>query len=100
MTTPNMKRSSAVFRLKQNYKKLDSEDYQYSHNLRIYFGCVHSVSTITLSDLSYILTGFNAARSTAAPSQSIAMEPEQQKKTVLIMEHIAGVWADDNDATH
>ncbi len=27
MTTSNMKRSSAVFCFKQNYKKLDSEDY-------------------------------------------------------------------------
>ncbi len=85
-----MKRSSAVFCLKHNNEKLDSEDY--AHNLRVYFGCVHSLSTITLSYLSYILTGLNAASSTAAPSQSIAMTPEQQKKPVQTGEHIAGVW--------
>ena len=55
MSTSNMKRSSAVFRLKKNYKNLDSEDY--AHNLKVYFGFVSSVSQITLSDLSYILTG-------------------------------------------
>jgi len=67
MSTSNMKRSSAVFRLKKNYKKLDSEDY--AHNLRVYFGCVNSVNTVTLSDFSYILTGLNAACSNAAPTQ-------------------------------
>ena len=87
MSTSNMKRSSAVFRLKKNYKKLDSEDY--AHNLRVYFGCVNSVNTVTLSDFSYILTGLNAACSTAAPTQNELTEPEQQKNTVQTREHIA-----------
>ena len=51
MTTSNMKRSSAVFRLKENYKKLDSEDN--AHNLRVFFGCIDSVNIITLSDWSH-----------------------------------------------
>ena len=96
MTSSNMKRSSPLFRLKKNYKKLDSEDY--AHSLKIYSGCVHSVKTITLSDLSYILTGLNAACSTAAPAQNKFTEPEQ-KRAIQTGEHIAGVWADENDAT-
>ena len=48
MTTSNMKTSSAVFRLKKDYKNLDSEDY--AHNLRVYFGCFNAVNTVSLSD--------------------------------------------------
>ena len=98
MSTSNMKRSSAVFRLKKNYKNLDSDDY--AHNLKVYFGCVSSVSQITLSDLSYILTGLNAAASTAVTSEKECQEEESQiHKTFKIGEHIAGVWSDENDAT-
>ena len=99
MSTSNMKRSSAVFRLKKNYKKLESDDY--AHNLRVYFGCINSVSTITLSDFSYILTGLSAACSTAAPTlnNNNTTEPTHQRKKIQIGEHIAGVWADDNDTT-
>ena len=35
----------------------------------------------------------------AAPTQNELTEPEQQKNTVQTGEHIAGVWADENDAT-
>ena len=109
MTTSNMKTSSAVFRLKKDYKNLDSEDY--AHNLRVYFGCVNAVNTISLSDFSYILTGLNAAcsstavptqntsSSTEVPTENTSTEPEKVTKTVQTGEHIAGVWADDNDAT-
>ena len=48
-----MKRSSAVFHLKKNYKNLDGEDN--AHNFKIYFTCVTSLNQI--ADFSYILTG-------------------------------------------
>lgn len=69
-STSNMKKSSAVFKLKKNYKRLDTEDY--AHNLKLYFGCINSVNTITLADFSYILTGLNAACSTLTSSNAIS----------------------------
>ena len=97
MTTSNMKRSSAVLRLKENYNKLASEDN--AHNLRVFFGCIDSVNIITLSDFSYILTGLNTACSTTeTPPQNKVTEPDQQM-TVQTGEHVASVWADENDAT-
>ena len=65
---------------------------------------------MSISDFSYILTGLNAAcsstavtrntsSSTEVPTENTSTEPEQVTKTVQTGEHIAGVWADDNDAT-
>ena len=44
-STSSMNRSSAVFRMKKNYKRLDAEDY--AHNLRLYFGWINFLNTIT-----------------------------------------------------
>ena len=60
LSTSSMKRSSDVFRLKKDHITLDSEDY--AHNLKAYFGCIHSINTISLESFSAILTGLNAAR--------------------------------------
>ena len=58
-STSNMKRNSMIFRLKKNAKNLDSEEY--AHNLKTYFGCTNSVQTLTLADLSFVLTGLSSA---------------------------------------
>ena len=99
-----MKRSSSIFKLKKNYKNLENDDY--AHNLKMYFGCLNSVKTITLEDFSYILTGLNAANSTvntAAPSvsnsdNSIPVEVLPSGAYNLHQGfHVAGVWSDDSD---
>ena len=58
-STSNMKRTSIIFRLKKNAKNLDSEEY--AHNLKTYFGCANSVQSLTLADLSLVLTGLSSA---------------------------------------
>ena len=77
-----------------------------------YFGCLTSVKTISLADLSYILTGLNAASTTTVILTS-ALNLEQpdlkQPASQQLSEfgqhnlqqgvHIAGVWPDDSDAT-
>ena len=92
-STVSMKRSSEVFRLKKNYKNLDSEDY--AHNLKIYLGCLNSVNRITLEDFSYILTGLNAAHCGEISTSDSTTEPHK----VNIGEHIVGVWADEHDTS-
>lgn len=99
MSTSNMKRSSALFRLKKNYANLSCEDY--AHNLRLYFGCVNSISTITRDDFSYILTGLNAALNTDNDSPEVLLQPyqESQNHTLKIGSHIAAVWSNEADST-
>ena len=112
LSTSNMKRSSAIFKLKKNYKNLDNDDY--AHNLRLYFGCLSSVKTISLEDFSYILTGLNAANDTAninvltSESNSAQADVEQTVSNDVSGfgphnlhqgVHVAGVWSDDTDAT-
>lgn len=114
-STSNMKRSSPVFRLKKNYKKLENEDY--AHNLRLYFGCINSISTITVADFSYILTGLNAASSNlvqtelasvyppAEPAEQLqALQPSAdlqpgKSRELQTGAHIAGMWSDEADPT-
>ena len=101
LSTSNMKRSSVLFRLKKNYKNLISEDY--AHNLRLYFGCVNSISTITRDDLSQVLTGLNAALITSESDRSVQQVSQtnlQPANTELkIGSHVAGVWSNEADPT-
>lgn len=95
LSCSNMKRSSTVFRLKKNYKNLESVDY--AHNLKAYFGCVTSIKQITLADFGYILTGLNAASVPGINTETdneVADSVQPQPG-----EHIAGVWADEKDPT-
>ena len=98
LSTSNMKRSSVVFRLKKNYQRLCSEDY--AHNLKLYFGCVTSVSTITRADLSYILTGLNAANTSNETDQSSSqINSESSRGQLKIGSHVAGVWSNEDNCT-
>lgn len=94
LSTSSMKRSSDVFRLKKDHITLDSEDY--AHNLKVYFGCIHSINTISLESFSAILTGLNAARNNNI--SNISTEPKKALLTLTLQtgEHVAGVWSDDN----
>ena len=94
LSTSSMKRSSDVFRLKKDHITLDSEDY--AHNLKAYFGCIHSINTISLESFSAILTGLNAARNNNI--SNISTEPKKALLTLTLQtgEHVAGVWSDDN----
>ena len=109
-----IKKSSAIFRLKQNYKLLEAEDY--AHNLKLYFGCISSVKTISLKDFSYILTGLNAAstetlKAKVKKSKGNKPKPKKVSEEEVLDEcerdgninlqpgsHVAAVWADDFDA--
>ena len=98
-----MKRASPIFKLKKNFKNLDNEDY--AHNMKIYFGCLNSVKSISLADFSYILTCLNAANDTSTSehhsteNQITEETPEFGRHNLQIGEHIAGVWSDDTDAS-
>ena len=100
-STSSMNRSSAVFRMKKNHKRLDAEDY--AHNLRLYFGCINSISTITRADFSSILTGLNAAANGSTTSKAVAnlldSERPQTNTDLKTGSHIAGVWSDESDLT-
>ena len=100
LSTSNMKRSSVLFRLKKNYKNLCNDDY--ATNLKLYFGCINSVSTITLADLSYILTGLSAAQTSSNENVSTDLSPEENQgspnSNLKIGSHIAGVWANEADS--
>ena len=106
-STSKMKKTSSVFRLKNQHKTLDSEDYV--HNLRLYFGCVHSVKRISLSDLSYILTGLNAAMNSSSSDEirsttNICIENQTSSSESFSEKfksgsHIAAVWSDEQDPT-
>ena len=50
----------------KKYKKLDAHNRK-AHNLRVYFGCVNAIKTISLSDFF-----FNIAAPTQTTSSSIA----------------------------
>ena len=91
-----MKRSSSIFKLKKNYKRLEVDDY--AHNLRVYFGCLSSVNTISSEQLSYILTGLNAAcHVTDIDTSEQPVEPALQQK-FYPETLIAGVWSDEVDS--
>ena len=94
MSSSGMKRSCNIFRLMKDHKKLESFDY--AHNLKTYFGCVHSVQTITLQDLSAILTGLKAAND---KNPTIADIQEKDDDAIKQGEHVACVWADEKDPT-
>ena len=104
-STSNLKRSNNIFRLKKNGKMLDSEDYV--HNLKVYFGCINAVSTITLADLSYVLTGLRTATEI---NTNTPMPPTPSSNSSLILHshglqmlstrsHVTAVWEDEDDPT-
>ena len=88
----------------------------YAHNLRLYFGCISSVKTISLKDFSYILTGLNAAstetlKAKVKKSKGNKPKPKKVSEEEVLDEcerdgninlqpgsHVAAVWADDFDA--
>ena len=87
-----------MYFVKKDHKTLDSEDY--AHNWKAYFGCIHSINTISLKGFSAILTGLNAARNY---TDTIISEPGTSKPfTPLTLqggEHVAGLSSDDRDTS-
>ena len=72
-STTSIKRASTLFRLKASSKNLDSEDY--AQNLRVYFGCINSVNTISLEDFAHVLTGLRSAATAGARTLTVTAEP-------------------------
>ena len=83
---------------------LDSDDY--IHNLKVYFGYINAVSTITLADLSCV---FNVLNTTTerninapvfpAPSSTSSLLHSHGLQVLSTGSHIAAVWEDENDLT-
>ena len=103
-STSNLKRSNNIFRLKKNGKMLDSE--YYIHNLKVYFGYINAVSTITLADLSCVLNALNTATSRnintpvlPAPRSTSSLLHSHGLQVLSAGSHIAAVWEDENDPT-
>ena len=102
-STSNLKRFN-IFRLKKNGKMLDSEDY--IHNLKVYFGCINAISTITMADLSCVLNALNTATSRnintpvlPAPRSTSSLLHSHGLQVLSAGSHIAAVWEDENDPT-
>ena len=84
-----------MYFVKKDHKTLDSEDY--AHNWKAYFGCIHSINTISLKGFSVILTGLNAARNYTDSNISTELQNHSSPLTLQGGEHVAGVWSDDRD---
>lgn len=87
LSSLSLKESAAVFRLKRDYKNLDS--IEYGENLLTYFGAIQACSTITKSDLMNILHGM-----LLAGTASNEVEPGED---FTIGSHVAAVWTDDSN---
>jgi len=96
-STTTIKRTSSLFKLKKCGKNLASEDY--SHNLKLYFGCVNSsTTTLSLADLSMVLTGLNAAvgSNERVQTSSITQTSKNEEQQIKAGTHCAAVWMDDD----
>ena len=81
-----------MFRLKQNYKNLENE--QYAENLKSYFDSARSSTNLTINDLKNVLhalTNTNIQDGITITSTT----NNQTEKNTEIGDHVAAFWAND-----
>ena len=91
LTSTSLKPTAAVFRLKRNHKKLESQEYY--DNLTSYLSNVRSIKTLTLSDLKNVLHCL--ANKNAAPDNS-EIETEIYQSDFVLGEHVIAFWVNTN----
>ena len=87
LTSTSLKPTAAVFRLKRNHKKLESQEYY--DNLTSYLSNVRSIKTLTLSDLKNVLHCL--ANKNAAPDNS-EIETSIYQSDFVLVEHVIAFW--------
>ena len=123
-STQSLKKDAAVFRLKQNGRNLETDEY--ASNISLYLDQSRSMSSLTLGDLPNVPTGLSGGSQHDLSSQiaedqtqqseltsQIAEDQTQQSELICTStsinshkhkfeygEHIACVWYDDNDNKH
>ena len=89
-TCLSLKPSAAVFRLKQNYKNLENE--QYAENLKSYLDSARSSTNLTIHDLKNVLHALKTSDTQDVITMSTNKETE---KTIQIGSHVAAFWSND-----
>ena len=86
--------------MKKDGKNLESDEY--AHNLKVYLGCITSVSSLSRDDLSSVLTGLYGVSGIITQSQDD--EPAHQGSDVSqphhsfrVGMHVAAVWEDSEE---
>lgn len=96
-TCLSLKQTAAVFRLKQNYKNLETE--QYAENLKSYLDSARSSTNLTIRDLKNVLHALtNESSSFETHSQDEMTSISTNRDTpdnIEIGEHVIAFWADD-----
>ena len=86
-----LKHSYSVFRLKRDNKNLSNKEFV--ENLKTYLGCVRKTKTISVDELSQVISKINGKRNTDGEV------PEVQSKESFLKpgEHIAVYWVQETN---